>query len=166
MACDFKPFGEEENVCTRCGYVIWASKSKTYDEIVKQMIENGYDTPDCYKNTPAGKHSLHRAPEGFVVMLGDRTVAEEGAIDFSGLTQAEQRRVGWPERSGSMLAGLAVLRRKYDYDDVLDNVRADSLYKGFVEGFRQAMELQGGTYPSWDVEVEVVDRGVRLTRLV
>lgn len=45
--CSFKPYGEEENICTKCGYVTWASKSKTYDEIVQQMIDSGYPAPDC-----------------------------------------------------------------------------------------------------------------------
>jgi ribosomal protein L37E len=46
--CSFKPYGEEENICTKCGYVTWSSKTKTYEEIVQQMIDSGYPSPDCY----------------------------------------------------------------------------------------------------------------------
>ena len=46
--CSFRPYGDEENICTKCGYVTWTSKSKTYDEIVQQMIDSGYPAPDCY----------------------------------------------------------------------------------------------------------------------
>lgn len=46
--CSFKPYGEEENICTKCGYVTWSNKNKTYAEIVQQMIDSGYNAPLCY----------------------------------------------------------------------------------------------------------------------
>lgn len=46
--CKFVPYGEVENRCTKCGYVIWVDKSKTFDEIVEDMYKFGYPKPDCY----------------------------------------------------------------------------------------------------------------------
>lgn len=98
---------------------------------------------------------MHRLPTGFAVTYGDRTLAEEDMIDFSGLSAEGQAEVGWPEHSASMQGGLAVLRQRYNYDDVLDNARADALYKGFVQGFRAAQSLlMQADHPSWEVDVE------------
>ncbi len=45
--CNFVPYGEVENRCTKCGYITWVDTTKTYDEIVSDMIKCGYDKPDC-----------------------------------------------------------------------------------------------------------------------
>lgn len=37
--CNFVPYGEVENLCRTCGYVTWVDLTKTYDEIVSDMIE-------------------------------------------------------------------------------------------------------------------------------
>jgi hypothetical protein len=46
--CSFVPYGKVENRCTKCGYITWVDKNKTFDEIVEDMHKNGYPKPDCY----------------------------------------------------------------------------------------------------------------------
>lgn len=46
--CSFVPYGEVENRCVKCNYITWADKKKTHDEIVEDMVNAGYDRPNCY----------------------------------------------------------------------------------------------------------------------
>jgi len=43
------PYGKEENRCTKCGYIAWADKNKTFDEIVEDMIKSNYEKQKCYE---------------------------------------------------------------------------------------------------------------------
>jgi len=44
--CKLKCYGEVEMKCTKCGYVIWRDDSKTTQELINQMIKEGYPLPD------------------------------------------------------------------------------------------------------------------------
>jgi len=46
--CKLVPYGEEEKRCVKCGYITW-NNSKPDGEIINDMINAGYETPDCYK---------------------------------------------------------------------------------------------------------------------
>jgi len=41
------PYGEEEMRCIKCGYVTWVDNNKTSDEIIEDMINSGYEIPEC-----------------------------------------------------------------------------------------------------------------------
>jgi len=45
--CNFVPYGDSENRCKKCGYITWVDKSKSFDEIMLVMIDNGYPKPEC-----------------------------------------------------------------------------------------------------------------------
>lgn len=47
--CNIQPYGDEERICKECGYVLWEEKGKKDEEIIKNMIEFGYPTPECLK---------------------------------------------------------------------------------------------------------------------
>lgn len=47
--CNFVPYGEEENRCTKCNYVTWVDKNKTSEQILGDMINVGYLKPECYE---------------------------------------------------------------------------------------------------------------------
>jgi len=48
--CNFILYGEVENKCTKCGYIAWVNKKKTFSEIILDMVDNGYPMPDCMLN--------------------------------------------------------------------------------------------------------------------
>lgn len=45
--CNFVPYGEVENRCTKCGYITWVNKNKGIDEILEDMARVGYPRPNC-----------------------------------------------------------------------------------------------------------------------
>lgn len=45
--CNFVPYGEVENRCTKCGYITWANKDKGIEEILEDMANKGYPRPSC-----------------------------------------------------------------------------------------------------------------------
>ena len=45
--CLLKPYGTVEMKCTKCGYVTWRDDSKTTQELIDQMLEEGYPLPIC-----------------------------------------------------------------------------------------------------------------------
>jgi hypothetical protein len=46
--CKLVPYGNEEKRCVKCGYITW-NNDKTDNEIIQDMINSGYDVPDCDK---------------------------------------------------------------------------------------------------------------------
>ena len=48
--CNFKPYGDVEKRCLKCGYVIWVNEDKTDNEIVNDMIKLDYPKPNCFLN--------------------------------------------------------------------------------------------------------------------
>jgi hypothetical protein len=44
--CKLVPYGDEEKRCVKCGYITW-SNNKTDSEIIQDMIDAGYDVPNC-----------------------------------------------------------------------------------------------------------------------
>lgn len=45
--CLLKPYGDEEMKCLACGYITFRNDTKTTQQIIQQMIKDGYDIPDC-----------------------------------------------------------------------------------------------------------------------
>jgi len=45
--CKLVPYGNEEKRCVKCGYITWSNNNKTDSEIIQDMIDAGYDVPDC-----------------------------------------------------------------------------------------------------------------------
>ena len=45
--CSLKRYGDVEMKCTKCGYVTWRDDSKTTQELIGQMIKEGYSLPTC-----------------------------------------------------------------------------------------------------------------------
>lgn len=48
--CSLKLYGEVEMKCTKCGYITWRDDSLTTQELINQMIKEGYPLPDCSNN--------------------------------------------------------------------------------------------------------------------
>jgi len=46
--CSFRQYGDEERICTKCGYVI--SSKGNVNESLEFMINNGYEVPNCGVN--------------------------------------------------------------------------------------------------------------------
>ena len=46
-SCSLRLYGDVEMKCTKCGYVTWRDDSKTTNELIEQMIKEGYPMPDC-----------------------------------------------------------------------------------------------------------------------
>ena len=44
--CKLVNYGDEEKRCVKCGYITW-NNDKTDNEIIEDMINAGYDAPDC-----------------------------------------------------------------------------------------------------------------------
>lgn len=49
-SCNIVQYGEEERLCRTCGYVLWEDKGKTNEEIINDMVKNGYPKPNCMDN--------------------------------------------------------------------------------------------------------------------
>jgi len=45
--CKLIPHGNEEKICTKCGYITWKSDKEDV-EIIEDMINSGYSIPGCY----------------------------------------------------------------------------------------------------------------------
>lgn len=45
--CLLKRYGDVEMKCIKCGYITWRDDSKTTQELIDQMIKEGYPLPDC-----------------------------------------------------------------------------------------------------------------------
>lgn len=45
--CQFKPYGQEEQICKTCGYIIWNTDGNTSEDVLNKMIEIGYELPAC-----------------------------------------------------------------------------------------------------------------------
>jgi myo-inositol-1-phosphate synthase len=45
--CNLKRYGDVEMKCVKCGYVTWRDDSKTTQELIEQMVREGYPLPDC-----------------------------------------------------------------------------------------------------------------------
>jgi len=44
--CKLVDYGDEEKRCVKCGYITW-NNDKTDNEIIEDMINAGYDVPNC-----------------------------------------------------------------------------------------------------------------------
>lgn len=88
--CNFVPYGEVENRCTKCGYITWVDKNKGIEEILEDMYRVGYPKPNCimdYKEiTSQCKSFLHKTePEVihvFKVRESEYMVLHEDAHDI------------------------------------------------------------------------------------
>lgn len=49
-SCNIVPYGDEERLCRTCGYVLWEDKGKTNEDILNDMINSGYPSPNCKNN--------------------------------------------------------------------------------------------------------------------
>jgi len=45
--CKLVDYGSEEKRCLKCGYITFNDKTKTDQEIITQMINDGHPAPDC-----------------------------------------------------------------------------------------------------------------------
>lgn len=44
--CKLVPYGEDEKKCVKCNYITWNS-NKSDNDIIEDMINAGYDVPNC-----------------------------------------------------------------------------------------------------------------------
>lgn len=44
--CKLDDYGDEEKRCVKCGYITW-NNDKTDNDIIEDMINAGYEVPDC-----------------------------------------------------------------------------------------------------------------------
>lgn len=53
--CFIVQYGNEERLCKKCGYVMFNDKDMTDEQIIDQMIEDGYSVPPCRNNSDNSK---------------------------------------------------------------------------------------------------------------